>query len=222
MMKNDSKIYILVIENNDLLRNGIAAMLKDHSEFEIHLRSADRDFEYQLKSMDLHIDIIVLNLNLGKVDCAKLITFLKEEHPATKIIAMDCIPDHIDIIKFMKSGGSGIILRNAPVNVWVKTIRLVAEGTKVLPPTLIQQLLTEIEELATKNCYGLPADMDRFTLRERQVVNLIAEGLSNKEIADALHIATFTVKNHVHNILEKSEFNTRIQVANFVNKNGFV
>jgi DNA-binding NarL/FixJ family response regulator len=75
-------------------------------------------------------------------------------------------------------------------------------------------------ELALKGVEGISADAIRFTDRERQVVNLIAQGLSNKEIAESLHIATYTVKSHVHNVLEKMELSTRLQVAAFVHKEG--
>ena len=74
------------------------------------------------------------------------------------------------------------------------------------------------DALALKNDGGIPADAIQFTPRERQVVDLIAEGLSNKEIAESLHIATYTVKSHVHNILEKLALSTRLQIAAFVRK----
>jgi DNA-binding NarL/FixJ family response regulator len=85
----------------------------------------------------------------------------------------------------------------------------------VLPPILTQSLFTQIVELAIKNGKDIPADSVQFTPREREVVDLIAEGLSNKEIAESLHIATFTVKSHVHNILEKLTLSTRLQIAAF-------
>jgi DNA-binding NarL/FixJ family response regulator len=133
---------------------------------------------------------------------------------------MDILPDHVDIVEFVRAGGSGFILKNAPLNDWIKTIKAVAGGAKVLPPVLTQSLFTEIVELALKSGEDIPADSIRFTDRERQVVNLIAKGLSNKEIAESLHIATYTVKSHVHNILEKMELNTRLQVAAFVHNKG--
>ena len=217
-MKNKAIIHILVIEDNDLLREGIAAMLNNHDEFEVVSRSEDGDAVRQLKSVGLRPDIVLLDLGLEKVNSLKLMALLKEELPAAKIIAMDILPDHVDIIEFVKAGGSGFILKNAPFNDWIKTIKTVATGAKVLPPVLTQSLFTEIVELASKSGEGLPADSIRFTNRERQVVNLIAEGLSNKEIAEVLHIATYTVKSHVHNILEKMELSTRLQVAAFVHK----
>ena len=144
----------------------------------------------------------------------------KAEFPSLKIIAMDILPDHVEVIEFVKAGGSGFILKNAPFNDWIKTIKAVSAGDKLFPQVLTQSLFTEIVYLALKSDNGIPSDSIRFTERERQVVNLIAKGLSNKEIAESLHIATFTVKSHVNNILEKMELSTRLQVAAFVHKEG--
>ena len=220
VVKNMTKIQILVIEDNDLLREGIAAMLNNQSEFKVVSRSEDGDAVRQLKSLGQPPHVILLDLGLEKVNSLKLMTLLKEELPATKIIAMDILPDHVDIVEFVKAGGSGFILKNAPLNDWIKTIKAVASGAKVLPPVLTQSLFTEIIELALKSSEGIPAHAIQFTDRERQVINLIAQGLSNKEIAESLHIATYTVKSHVHNILEKMELSTRLQVAAFVHKEG--
>ena len=214
------KIQILLIEDNDLLREGIAAMLNDHGEFEVVARSEDGDAVRQLKSLDLPPTVVLLDLGLEKVNSLKLMELLQEEIPTAKIIAMDILPDHVDIVEFVKAGGSGFILKNAPLNDWIETIKTVATGAKVLPPILTQSLFTQIVQLALRNGKDIPADSIQFTNREREVVDLIAEGLSNKEIAESLHIATYTVKSHVHNILEKMALSTRLQVAAFVRKEG--
>ncbi|MDW7681942.1 MAG: response regulator transcription factor, partial [bacterium] len=172
----------------------------------------------QLKNMGLTPDVVLLDLGLEKANSLELMALLQEESPTTKIIAMDIIPDHVDVVEFVKAGGSGFILKNAPLSDWIETIKSVANGEKVLPPILTNSLFTQIVELALKNGQGIPADSVQFTRREREVVNLIAEGMSNKEIAATLHIATYTVKSHVHNILEKLTLNNRLQIAAFVLK----
>jgi DNA-binding NarL/FixJ family response regulator len=213
-----AKIHILLIEDNDLLREGIAAMLNDHSDFKVVARSEDGDAVRQLKNSGLPPNVVLLDLGLEKVNSLRLMAQLQQELPTAKIIAMDILPDHVDIVEFVKAGGSGFILKNAPLEDWIKTIKTVAAGAKVLPPVLTQSLFTQIVELALKNGEGIPADSIQFTNRERDVVDLIAEGLSNKEIAESLHIATYTVKSHVHNILEKLTLSTRLQIAAFVRK----
>jgi DNA-binding NarL/FixJ family response regulator len=211
-----AKIRILLIEDNRLLREGIAAMLNGHGDFEVVARSEDGDGVRQLKSMKKPPDVVLLDLGLEKVDSLKLMAQLQKELSEAKVIAMDILPDHVDIVEFVKAGGYGFILKNAPLNDWIKTIKTVATGAKVLPPVLTNSLFTQIIELALNSGKELLSNSIQFTHREREVVDLIAKGLSNKEIAESLHIATFTVKSHVHNILEKLALSTRLQIAAFV------
>ena len=204
-----------MIEDNRILRDGIATMLENHGDFKVVARSEDGDAIRQLKSLNSPPNVVLLDLGLEKTNSLKLMALLRDELPTAKIIAMDIIPDHVDIVEFVKAGGSGFILKNAPLNDWIETIKIVASGEKVLPRNLTQSLFTQIVELALKNGEGVHAESVQFTNREREVVDLIAEGRSNKEIAELLHIATFTVKSHVHNILEKLTLSTRLQIAAF-------
>ena len=213
-----AKIKILLIEDNRLLREGIAAMLTNHGDFKVIARSEDGDAVRQLKSLGSTPDVVLLDLGLEKANSLNLMALLQKDIPTAKIIAMDILPDHVDVVEFVQAGGSGFILKNAPLSDWIETIKTVATGVKVLPPVLTQSLFTQIVELALQNDKEIPADSIQFTNRESEVVNLIVRGLSNKEIAESLHIATYTVKSHVHNILEKMALSTRLQIAAFVRK----
>jgi DNA-binding NarL/FixJ family response regulator len=213
-----AKIRILLIEDNRLLRDGIAAMLNKHGEFHVVARSEDADSVRQMKKMKKPPDVILLDLGLEKEDSLKLMSLLREESSEAKVIAMVILPDNVDIIEFVKAGGSGFILKNAPLEDWIRTIKTVAAGEKVLPPCLAESLFAQIIETTLKSGKEIPANSIQFTNREREIVDLISEGLSNKEIADHLHIATFTAKSHVHNILEKLALSTRLQIAAFARK----
>jgi DNA-binding NarL/FixJ family response regulator len=213
-----SKIRILLIEDNRLLREGIAAMLNAQSDLEVVARAEDGNAVSQLKSMKKKPDIILLDLGLEKENSLRLMTMLREEVPAARIIAMDIFPEQLDIVEFVRAGGSGFILKNASPNDYLKTIRAVAAGSKVLPPPLTNSLFTQIIESALKTGKGIPDNSIQLTNREQEVVALISEGLSNKEIAERLHIATYTVKSHIHNILEKLALNTRLQIAAFARR----
>jgi len=215
-----AKIKILLIEDNRLLREGITAMFNDHGDFEVVARSEDGDAVRQMKSLQNPPDVVLLDLGLEKVNSLRLMALLREELPLTKIIAMDILPEHVDIVEFVKAGGDGFILKNAPFEDWIKTIKIVAQGKKVLPPIMTNSLFTQIVDFALKSDNGDHIESIQFTHREREVVNLIAKGLGNKEIAETLHIATFTVKSHVHNILEKLELNTRLQIAAYAHDEG--
>ncbi|MGA7305159.1 MAG: response regulator transcription factor [Rhodothermales bacterium] len=212
------KIQILLIEDNRLLRDGIAAMINEHGEFEVVARSEDGDAIEQLKSLGTPPSIVLLDLGLEKVHSLELMEVLREEVPTAKVIAMDILPEHVDIVEFVKAGGCGFILKDAPFSDYIATIKAVSEGAKVLPPILTKSLFLQILEATLINGEMVPDESIVLTRREQEVVGLISEGLSNKEIAERLHIATHTVKSHVHNILEKLTLSTRLEIAAFAHR----
>ncbi|MBN1447687.1 MAG: response regulator transcription factor [Bacteroidetes bacterium] len=215
------EIRILLIEDNILLSEGITAMLVKHGGFEVVARSEDGDAVRQLKSLDTPPDIVLLDLGLEKANSLSLMALLKDEIPAARIIAMDILPEHVDIVEFVRAGGHGFILKNASPEDWIDTIKAVAGGETVLPPTMTNSLFTQIITDVVSSGRSFPESGTLLTQRERQIVHLIADGMSNKEIAAQLHIATYTVKSHVHNILEKMTLSSRLQIAAYVRKEDF-
>jgi two-component system nitrate/nitrite response regulator NarL len=208
-------IKVLLIEDNRLLREGIAAALEDHGGFEVIAVAEDGDAIEKLKETGKSPDVVLLDLGLEKTSSLQLMELLRLELPETGIIAMDILPEQADLIEFVEAGGSGFILKSASLDDYVSTIQSVAEGKKVLPTVLTASLFTHIVESALNSGNGIPESAVKLTVREKEIVALISEGLSNKEIATRLHIATHTVKSHVHNILEKLTLNSRLQIAAF-------
>jgi len=115
----------------------------------------------------------------------------------------------------VEAGAAGFILKSATVKEFLGTVRSVAQGEKILPPSLTGSLFSHVIENALKKGKGKLVNAVRMTKREREIIALIADGLSNKEIAQKLNIATHTVKSHVHNIMEKLALHTRLQIAKF-------
>jgi two-component system nitrate/nitrite response regulator NarL len=212
------KIRILLIEDNRLLREGIAAMLNECGSFEVVAHSEDGDAVRELKQTGLMPDIVLLDLGLEKANSLKLMAQLQDELPDTRVIAMDILPEQVDMVEFVQAGGSGFILKSASADDYIRTIKSVAEGKNVLPSVLTTSLFTQIVDSALNKNQSLPDDAIKLTQREREIVALISEGMSNKEIALRLHIATYTVKSHVHNILEKLTLSSRLQIAAFARK----
>ena len=208
-----AKIRVLLIEDNRFLREGITDILRNHGSFVVDARGDDSTG--RLEEMRPP-NVVLLDLGLEKENSLKLMTVLRESFPEARVIAMDILPEQDDIVEFVKAGGCGFILKNAPVADYVKTIEAVAGGATILPPVLTKSLFAQIVESVLKSGNGVPSHAIQLTKREREVVDLISKGMSNKEIAQRLHIATFTVKSHVHNVLEKLELNTRLQIAAYV------
>jgi DNA-binding NarL/FixJ family response regulator len=118
-------------------------------------------------------------------------------------------------MEFVQAGADGFILKDATLVDVVNTIRSVAGGKTVLPSLMTSSLFFQIAEHALLKGKRNLRGATRMTQREKEIISLIVEGMSNKEIAGKLNIATFTVKSHVHNILEKLALHSRLQIANF-------
>jgi len=209
------KIRLLVIEDNRLLRDGIAAMLRQ--EPDIHLAGAVGTGENVLTNIrTLRLNVILLDLGLRSENSLELVKSIKKKSRDIRVIVMDLVPTQADILNFVKVGVSGFILKDATVDDFLGTIRSVARGAKVLPSHLTESLFSQIVDHATdgRGASRLIESV-RMTKRERQVIELIADGLTNKEIAHTLHLSTYTVKSHVHNILEKLALHTRVQIARY-------
>lgn len=157
--------------------------------------------------------LILLDSALGDSDSPRFVQEVRNEFPDVKIVVMGLLPANEDFLEFVRAGVVGFILKDATIDVFVSTILAVADGKSVLPPLMTGTLFAHVAQRAlAKGRRGARAAV-RMTARERQVVALIAEGLSNKEIGARLHVATHTVKSHVHNILEKLALHTRLEIA---------
>ena len=207
------KIKILLIEDNRLLREGISALLKKQKD--MNVVSTVGNGENILTLIDkLKPDIVLLDLGLRSQNSLQIVKLVKSNYKETKIVVMDLIPLQADVFEFVQAGVSGFMLKDISVTEFLKTIRSVYKGAQVLPPHLTGSLFSQIVEHAIVG--SKPSSLTesvRMTKREKQVIELIADGYTNKEIAQKLHLSTYTVKSHVHNILEKLSLSTRVQVA---------
>lgn len=209
------RISILIIEDNRLLREGLTAMIGKQQDLKV--AAAFGDCTKALHSIrELKPNLVLLDLGLRNQNSLQLVRVLKKNYPSTKVIVMDLVPSQEDVLEFVQAGVSGFLLKDATINDFLKTIRLVASGAKILPPHLTESLFSQIVDKAvTESSPSKIIESVRMTKRERQVIDLVADGLTNKEIAQKLHLSTYTVKSHIHNILEKLALHTRVQIANY-------
>ena len=209
-----SKIRLLLIEDNRLLRDGIFSILKPLKDIRIIAASGDGK-----KTMDiikkLKPNVVLLDLGLRSQNSLHVVEIVKKDFPAAKIIIMDLAPVQADILQYVKAGANGFILKDASLNDFLITIRSVAEGSTVLPPLLVDSLFSQIVDHAVREGKTKLKEAVKMTKREREVVGLLGEGMSNKGIGQKMHISTYTVKSHIHNIMEKLALHTRLEIANF-------
>ena len=214
---NRGTISVALIEDNRLVREGITALLNQLPDLKVVAGASSGD---TVLLRNVNPQVVLLDLGLRNGDSLRIAEKVKTEFPESKVIVMDLLPVHEDIMEFVHAGVSGFIMKDATVEDLVHTIRSVAKGAHVLPPQMTGTLFSQIARDAIAR--GRPEALDsvRMTAREREVINLIAEGLGNKEIAARLHIATHTVKSHVRNIMEKLTLHTRLQIAAYAHRDG--
>jgi len=207
-------IALVLIDDNRLLREGIAAMIHAQPGFKVLAALADVDEALQ-KVREAKPDVVLLDFGLEDHDSLSLTTTVRAEVPAARVIVMGLLPLQEDVANYVRAGASGFIMKDASFDDFVATIRAVAGGAEVLPQALTNSLFSQIARNAPGGNRARVLEAVRLTNRERQVIDLLAEGLSNKEIATRLHIAVHTVKSHVHNVLEKLALRSRLEVAAF-------
>jgi two-component system nitrate/nitrite response regulator NarL len=206
------KVRILLIEDNRIWREALAVMINGQNDMRV-VAGLGGGEDNLAKVRELKPHVVLLDLGLRSQNGLRLVRCINKDFPRTGVIGMGLIPSQSDIVEIVEAGASGFILKDARVSDFLQTIRSVARGMKVLPPPLAGSLFSHVVEHALKTGKGTIAQGVRMTKREREIITLIVEGLSNKEIAQRLTIATYTVKSHVHNILEKLALRSRLQIA---------
>jgi len=214
-MKIKRQISVLIIEDNRLLRDGIAAMIKEQPDFKLAGAISDREDAIS-KIFTLKPEIVLIDLGLRTQNSLEVVEAIRKSSSESKIIVMDLLPVQSDILDFVKAGASGFILKDAMIHDFLKTIRQVAAGEKVLPPNMTGSLFSEIINTALNGSQKVDfREAVQMTKREREIIEQIADGLTNKEIGYILHLSPYTVKSHVHNILEKMALHTRLEIAKY-------
>jgi len=209
------RIRLLLIEDHRMLRDAIAKMLR--AEPDLQVTAAPGDETTVQQALEAKLDVILLNAGRGDHDSVRLVASVKRASPEAKVIVTDLIPGRADLCELVRAGASGFLLKDATLDDFVTTIRTVARGERVLPAPLTATLFAHIAEPAVSR--SEPA-MPNVTKREREMLDFIAEGLSNKSIAQRLSIATNTVKGHVHHLLEKLALRTRLEAAVYARNGG--
>ncbi len=209
-------INVGIIEDNRLVRDGITLRLNEQEGLTVSYSAANGTME-GLKEAAPHV--LLLDVGLEGDDSLELAERIRDELPGTRVIVMDLLPVHEELVEFVSAGVSGFILKDATLDELVSTIRLVADGRTILPPEMTSTLFSQIVEDAILLGTDGPTHRDTtLTPRERGVVTLIGTGMSNKAIARQLDISPHTVKSHVRNVMDKLALHSRLQIAAYLHR----
>jgi two-component system, NarL family, nitrate/nitrite response regulator NarL len=208
-------IRIAIVEDNRLVRDGLALKLNEHADFTVAHAAAEGDLEALRGSA---CDVLLLDVGLEGEDSLQLAERIRVELPTLRVVVMDLLPVHEDIAEFVTAGVAGFILKDATLEELLATIQSVAAGNTILPPEMASSLFSQIVDEAVGR--GLPgvSEATDLTPRERKVISLIGDGLSNKAIARTLDISPHTVKSHVRNVMDKLALHSRLQIAAYLRR----
>ncbi|MGF7399923.1 response regulator transcription factor [Thermoanaerobacterium thermosaccharolyticum] len=201
-------INILIADDHVLLRQGLKQIIELEEDMKVIYQESDGEEAYNA-AKKISPDIILMDINMPNINGIKAAKMLKNDNPKNKIMFLTIYNDKEYLMEALKIGVEGYILKDADSDELIKAIRTISNGGVYIHPSLV----SEIENLDTDEC------KKELTDREMQILSLIAEGYSNKEIADKLFLSEKTVKNHVYNIFRKLDVKDRTQAAIYLLKN---
>lgn len=195
---------IVLVDDHQIVRQGLQALLALESGLDILGEAADG-----LEALDLvrqlHPDILITDLKLPELDGIEVVKRVSAEHPATKAIVLSMYSSEEYVLSAFASGASGYVLKNACVEDLMQAIRQVLKGSRYLSPQLAERA---IDSYLHTGCKATTDPFDSLTQREREVLQLSAEGYSYAEIAERLIISRRTVETHRNNVMRKLGLNT--------------
>ncbi len=213
-------IRVLLADDNALFREGMASLLGRCADVQVIGQAKDAA-EAVRKTTLIRPDVVLMDLSMplgGGVEATKRIL---EERPEQAICMLTVSEQESDLCATIRAGARGYLVKTVVLEDLCQSLHILAEGGSVVTPHLAARLLDEFAKLAQTQREG-PSEAEKLTAREREVLELVARGASNKEIANRLVIAENTVKVHLRNILDKLQLRNRQQAAAFAVQEGLV
>ncbi|HSM71032.1 MAG TPA: response regulator transcription factor [Anaerolineales bacterium] len=215
--KSTKLINLLLVNEIRLIGNIIVAALED--EPDINVVGCVTSPEEALKIVqEKVVDAVLVSTRLADQGALKLTRAIAEMEPATKVLALGLSEERKNILRYVEAGAAGYVLKDDSLDDLVGTVRAVQDGEMHVSPKIAAAMMERLSGLARvfSDIENSSADTAGLTTREAEVLKLIGEGLTNQQIAEELIIEIGTVKNHVHNILEKLNVSSRGEAAAYL------
>ncbi len=214
---NNDPIRIFIADDNSLLREGLVSMLGKQEDF-VMVGTAPSGREAIEKIKDLLPEVALIDIGMFDMDGLDVTRILHDDIPGVKVIILGLVDLTDEIMACIEAGANGYVLKESSFEHLVETILLVHQNKAFCSPRMAASMFSRIAELTGEAKGKLPPESVKLTARELDVINLIADGLPNKEIAKRLFIETQTVKNHIHNILDKLQLHNRFETVLYARK----
>jgi len=210
----EENIRILIADDHTVVREGLRTLIGTEPGMEVIGEAAD-GVEAVQKARTLQPDVILLDMVMPRKDGVNVIGEIKRENPAARILVLTSFSDDDKVFPAIKAGALGYLLKNASPQRLLSAIRDVYQGEPTMSPDIASKLMRELQRSS-----DLPPTREPLTEREVEVLCLVAQGLSNQEIADTLVVGEGTVRTHVSNILSKLHLSNRTQAALYALREG--
>jgi two-component system NarL family response regulator len=205
-------IRVMICDDHALFRRGLIMVLESEEGVEVVGESEDGE-EAVRKAVELTPDVVLMDVRMPRVSGIEAARAISEAVPSTKILMLTVSDEEDDLYDAIKAGATGYLLKEISIEEVAHAIRAVMSGQSLITPSMASKLLTEFTNLAKKADERQSVPTPRLTDRELEVLKLVAQGMSNREIAGELYISENTVKNHVRNILEKLHLHSRMEAV---------
>ena len=205
-------IRVLVVDDQELFRRGLTMLLAIEPGIEV-IGEAGDGVEGTTLATTAAPDVILLDIRMPKRSGIEACLAIKEAVPSAKIVMLTVSDEEDDLFDAIKAGANGYLLKEISIEEVADAIRSVVQGQSLISPSMASKLLNEFNTLAKQADEKPRLQAPRLTTRELEVLKLVAQVTSNRDVAEALFIAENTVKNHVRNILEKLQLHSRMEAV---------
>jgi DNA-binding NarL/FixJ family response regulator len=207
-------LRIFIADDNALLLEGLVTMLSDQDDF-IVVGTAPNGRKAIERIKDSQPEVALIDIGMPDKDGLEVTQIFHQDFPQIKVIILGLVDLTDEIMACIEAGATGYVLKESSFEHLIETIRLVHRNEAFCSPRMAASLFSRIAELTDEAKEQIPSESVKLTARELDIINLIAEGLPNKEIAKQLFIETQTVKNHIHNILDKLQLHNRFETVQY-------
>lgn len=207
-------IRLLLVEDQTLMRQGLKTILDLEPGFRVVGEAADGERGVQL-ALELRPDVVLMDVQMPKLNGVQATAELVRQWPEARVVILTTFDRDDYVYQGVRAGALGYLLKDTPATQLIETIRRVHAGEPFIQPEIASRALREMMRPAEQT-------IEPLSEREREVLVLLAQGASNREIAEKLVITEGTVKNHVSNILGKLQAENRTQAADIARKRGLV
>lgn len=212
------RIRIFLADDHHLFRISLARLL-DAEEGMAVVGQASSGEEAMAAVRKLRPDIALLDVHMPGMGGVEATRHIRSECPETRVVLLTVCEDEETLFQAVKAGAQGYVLKNITPDILLEHLREVVKGGSVISPAVASKILSEFAKLSRG---GAQPPESPLSAREREVLELVVKGFSNRDIAAALIISEHTVKNHLRNIMDKLQLENRVQLVTFALKHGIV